>query len=67
MRSRDCAFDVPLGPDDAIKWGRMMQSDGHGSFSQTIKPDFSNFDEMAAWPYLLDEFVGHMNEKRGKK
>ena len=45
----------------------MMQSNVHVSFSQTIKPDFSNFDEMAAWPYLLDEFVGHMNEKRGKR
>lgn len=32
--------------------------------AQTIKPDFSNFDETAAWPYLLDEFVTHMKEKR---
>ncbi|GAX81392.1 hypothetical protein CEUSTIGMA_g8823.t1 [Chlamydomonas eustigma] len=34
-------------------------------FIQTIKPDFSNFDETAAWPYLLDEFVDHVKEKRG--
>jgi hypothetical protein len=32
---------------------------------QTIKIDFSNFDDTAAWPYLLDEFVDHMREKRG--
>ena len=24
---------------------------------QTVKPDFSNFDDNAAWPFLLDEFV----------
>ncbi len=34
---------------------------------QTIKPDFSNFDESAAWPHLLDDFVEYMNKKRGKK
>lgn len=33
-------------------------------FIKTIKPDFSNFDETAAWPYLLDEFVSYMKEKR---
>jgi hypothetical protein len=34
---------------------------------QTVKPDFSNFDEAAAWPYLIDEFVELMKEKRGTK
>lgn len=29
-------------------------------FSRNIKPDFSNFDENGAWPYLIDEFVEHM-------
>jgi DCN1-like protein 1/2 len=33
-------------------------------FIKTIKPDFSNFDETAAWPYLLDEFVQHMKQKQ---
>lgn len=31
---------------------------------QQIKPDFSNYDESAAWPYLLDEFVEYMKEKQ---
>lgn len=26
-------------------------------FSETIKPDFSNYDESEAWPSLFDEFV----------
>ena len=34
---------------------------------QNIKPDFSNFDADAAWPYLLDEFVDYMREKKGIK
>ncbi|PNW88114.1 hypothetical protein CHLRE_01g014850v5 [Chlamydomonas reinhardtii] len=33
-------------------------------FIKSVKPDFSNFDENSAWPYLLDEFVEHMREKR---
>ncbi|KAG2444397.1 hypothetical protein HXX76_001150 [Chlamydomonas incerta] len=33
-------------------------------FIRSVKPDFSNFDENSAWPYLLDEFVEHMREKR---
>ncbi|KAG1667415.1 hypothetical protein FOA52_004832 [Chlamydomonas sp. UWO 241] len=33
-------------------------------FIKTIKPDFSNFDDTAAWPYLLDEFV---SEVKGTK
>lgn len=33
-------------------------------FIKQIKPDFSNFDESSAWPYLLDEFVDCMKEKR---
>jgi len=33
-------------------------------FIKSIKPDFSNFDENAAWPYLLDEFVTEMKEKQ---
>lgn len=32
---------------------------------QQIKPDFSNFDDSGAWPYLLDEFVEHMKQKNG--
>jgi hypothetical protein len=32
---------------------------------QQIKPDFSNFDESGAWPYLVDEFVDHMKQKSG--
>ncbi|GIL70345.1 hypothetical protein Vretimale_3465 [Volvox reticuliferus] len=34
-------------------------------FIKSVKPDFSNFDENSAWPYLLDEFVEHMKNKRG--
>ncbi|KXZ49925.1 hypothetical protein GPECTOR_19g376 [Gonium pectorale] len=34
-------------------------------FIKSVKPDFSNFDENSAWPYLLDEFVDHMKAKRG--
>ncbi|KAG2452598.1 hypothetical protein HYH02_002835 [Chlamydomonas schloesseri] len=34
-------------------------------FIKTVKPDFSNFDENSAWPYLLDEFVDHIKTKRG--
>ena len=26
-------------------------------FSKSIKPDLSNFDETAAWPVMIDEFV----------
>ncbi|KAG2494561.1 hypothetical protein HYH03_007327 [Edaphochlamys debaryana] len=33
-------------------------------FIKSVKPDFSNFDENSAWPYLLDEFVEHMKAKR---
>jgi len=36
-------------------------------FVKNIKPDFSNFDADAAWPYLLDEFVDYMREKKGIK
>jgi hypothetical protein len=32
---------------------------------QQIKPDFSNFDEAGAWPYLMDEFVDFMKVKNG--
>jgi hypothetical protein len=32
---------------------------------QLIKPDFSNFDEAGAWPYLMDEFVDFMRQKNG--
>lgn len=36
----------------------------HGchAWLQSVKPDFSNYDESAAWPYLLDEFVEHVKE-----
>jgi hypothetical protein len=33
--------------------------------AQTVKPDFSNFDDSSAWPYLLDEFVEHMRSTSG--
>lgn len=36
-------------------------------FARTIKPDFSNFDENGAWPYLLDDFVDNMKEKRNNQ
>ncbi|GFR46472.1 hypothetical protein Agub_g8049 [Astrephomene gubernaculifera] len=36
-------------------------------FIKSVKPDFSNFDENSAWPYLLDEFVDHMKTKRGQQ
>lgn len=32
-------------------------------FIKVVKPDFSNFDENSAWPYLIDEFVEHMKNK----
>jgi hypothetical protein len=32
--------------------------------AQQIKADFSNYDESAAWPYLMDEFVEHMKEQK---
>jgi hypothetical protein len=32
---------------------------------QMIKPDFSNFDEAGAWPYLMDEFVDFMKKRNG--
>ena len=31
-------------------------------FIRVIKPDFSNFDESAAWPTLLDDFVAAARE-----
>lgn len=33
-------------------------------FYKNIKPDFSNFDENGAWPYLMDEFVDFMKQKQ---
>lgn len=33
--------------------------------SQQIKPDFSNYDDAGAWPYLMDEFVEYMKKKNG--
>ncbi|GBF90080.1 hypothetical protein Rsub_02788 [Raphidocelis subcapitata] len=33
-------------------------------FVRTVKPDFSNFDESAAWPYLIDEFVDYMRQRQ---
>jgi len=32
---------------------------------QQIKPDFSNYDDAGAWPYLMDEFVEYMRKKNG--
>jgi len=34
-------------------------------FCRTIKPDLSNYDENAAWPVLLDEFVGWSRDQKG--
>lgn len=34
-------------------------------FMMTIKPNFSNFDDAGAWPYLIDEFVAHQREVTG--
>lgn len=33
-------------------------------FARAVAPDFSNFDESAAWPYLIDEFVDHMRQRK---
>lgn len=33
-------------------------------FIKTVKPDFSNFDENSAWPYLIDEFVEHVRSSK---
>lgn len=32
-------------------------------FLTTIKPDFGNYDDTGAWPYLIDEFVEHVRAK----
>eukprot|EP00882_Tetradesmus_deserticola_P006042 GHRQ01006360.1.p2 GENE.GHRQ01006360.1~~GHRQ01006360.1.p2 ORF type:complete len:226 (+),score=89.84 GHRQ01006360.1:293-970(+) len=34
-------------------------------FTKIIKPDFSDFDEAGAWPYLMDEFVDYMKKRNG--
>lgn len=34
-------------------------------FMATIKPDFSNYDDTGAWPYLIDDFVEHMRQRAG--
>lgn len=33
-------------------------------FAWTVKSDLSNFDPQGAWPYLIDEFVEYLCEKR---
>lgn len=33
-------------------------------FMQNVKPDFSNYDDAGAWPYLMDEFVELMREQQ---
>lgn len=33
-------------------------------FARSVRPDFSDFDESAAWPYLIDEFVEHMRAQQ---
>lgn len=32
-------------------------------FAATIDPKFATFDEYAAWPSVIDEFVEHCKEK----
>lgn len=34
-------------------------------FTRTIKDDYSNYDEMEAWPSLLDEFVEDERQRLG--
>lgn len=33
-------------------------------FILSVSPDFSDYDDAGAWPYLIDEFVEHMREKQ---
>jgi len=35
-------------------------------FCSTVSQDLSNYDEMAAWPVLMDEYVEWIREKRGE-
>lgn len=34
-------------------------------FMQNVNPDFANYDDAGAWPYLMDEFVEVMRAKQG--
>lgn len=31
---------------------------------QSVGPDFSNYDENAAWPYLIDDWVSEMRKQQ---
>mmetsp|Transcript_12772 Transcript_12772/g.39228 ORF Transcript_12772/g.39228 Transcript_12772/m.39228 type:complete len:103 (+) Transcript_12772:521-829(+) len=33
------------------------------SFTKSTKPDFADYDETAAWPVLIDEFVEYARDK----
>jgi hypothetical protein len=47
-----------------VRWPSTTPALPAPASEQQIKSDFSNYDESAAWPYLLDEFVEHMKEKK---
>jgi len=36
-------------------------------FVRQVKSDFSNYDMDGAWPYLIDEFVEYVQEKKGQQ
>jgi hypothetical protein len=58
LKSRCCAAHTPPHPTAAPS-ARLAVA------LQQIKPDFSNYDDAGAWPYLLDEFVEYMKKKNG--
>jgi len=33
-------------------------------FCKNIEPDLSNYDMDSAWPVMLDDFVGHLRQKK---
>ena len=43
----------------------VISADVYRGVVQTVKPDLSNFDgeAMSAWPYLIDEFVEHLQKE----
>ena len=60
-------LNTPLTPGRQEHHNRALSKDTWAQlldFVRTISPDFSNFDESAAWPYLLDEFVEYARARR---